>query len=60
MHWGRMRVWTKGFCVGFCNGRGLNVTRLAMEEEDRRKIGIKSIPIGDDPEKLVSSFIFVY
>jgi len=30
-----------------------------MEEEDRRQIGVKSIPNGDDPRKLVSSFLSV-
>ena len=54
-----MRVWTKGFCVGICNGGGLNATRLAMEEEDRRQIGVKLIPNGNDPGNLVSSFLSV-
>ena len=49
MRQGEMRVWMKGFCVGICNEGGLNVTRLGMEEEDRRNIGIKAIPIGNDP-----------
>ena len=56
MHRGEIRVWTKGFCVGICNEGGLNATRLAMEEEDRRQIGVKSILNGDNPGKLVSSF----
>ena len=56
MRWGEMRVWTKGLCVGIYNEGGLNATRLAMEEKDRRQIGIKLIPISDGPGKLVSSF----
>ena len=54
-----MRVWAKGFCVGIYNGGGLNATRLAMEEEDGRKIGVKSRPNRRRPRKAGVKFFFV-
>ena len=59
MRRGEMRVWTKGFCVGIYNKGGLNATRLAMEEEDRRKVGTKSRPNRRRPRKAGVKFILV-
>ena len=59
MRRGEMRVWTKGFCVGIYNEGGLNATRLAMEEEDRRKVGTKSRPNRRRPRKAGVKFFLV-
>ena len=58
MRRGEMRVWTKGFCVGIYNEGWLNATRLAMEEEDRRKVGTKSRPNRRRPRKASVKFFW--